>query len=74
MPTPNERLQIARETQVEHVRDVLGEALADRLYVATDIEGYVDGFDDELFSDLSVACVKFKMRRDCREKRAEKCL
>ena len=70
----DDQQQLARETQVGHVRDVLGEPLADRLYVATDMEDYVDGFDDELFSDLSLACVKFKMRRESRERRAEKCL
>lgn len=63
-----------KELAVAQVRSVLGEALADRLYVATDCEGFVDGFDDELLRGLAFECDQFKRRVETRERKAEKCL
>lgn len=65
--------QIRKEVFYKQVSDVLGEPLADRLYVAVDY-GHVDDFDEEFFGNLADACTKFQMRRASRERRAEKCL
>jgi hypothetical protein len=63
-----------KEIAIDHIRSVLGDALADRLYVATTMEMFIDGFDDELVRDLEFACDNFKRRVAVRERKAEKCL
>jgi hypothetical protein len=66
--------QIQKEAFHEQIRNVLGAIMADRFYAAIDIEAYVDSFDEELFRDTAAACARFMMRRESRERRAEKCL
>lgn len=66
--------QRERETLHRTISDVLGTILANRLYVAIELEDYADGFDEELFRDLGVSCSKFELRRESRERRADKCL